>query len=54
VYKLRRCIWDHAQEQAGTPGTHPAWRNVKSDGTSNWPMWDYQPVGLNQVPVKKK
>lgn len=56
VAALRQCLWEMAPEQAATPGTHPAWRNVKPNATSNWPMWEYaaSPSGRPFTPPAKK
>lgn len=36
---LRKCILDNAEDQAATPGAHPAWRAIGKTGTS-WPVWE--------------
>lgn len=50
VAEFRKGLFDVAEEQAATPGTHPAWRNVKPGAQSSWPMWE-PPAELNK-PVK--
>lgn len=51
VAEFRRGLFDVAEEQSATPGTHPAWRNVKPGAQSSWPMWE-PPVELNKAPLK--
>jgi TRAP-type uncharacterized transport system substrate-binding protein len=51
--RLRQCIWDNAELQASTPGTHVAWKYIKPDAQSNWPMWQPPVSAGATAPVAK-
>lgn len=52
VYAFKQCLLEHAEEKAGTTGSHPAWRYIKADSVPKWPAWEYDPATA-ATPVKK-